>query len=213
MKNIFNFLLEIGKLKDVRRKGITFYGVKKPDSATDHSFRMAWMIWLLGRDGKINMEKALKVALVHDICKIITGDITPYDGFLPKDRKERNKLVKRWRRLSIKKKEEIYINKFKKEYKALRKMTSKLPKDLKREIINLWLSYHQMKSSEARLVHQIDVTENLLEAFECWKKDKKFPTQPWWEHIDEVIDNPNLLKLSKEIEKEELKKTRKKRKN
>lgn len=205
MKNILKFLIEVGRLKDIQRKGITFYGVKNPDSATDHSFRMAMMIWLFGKEKKINIEKALKIALIHDICKVLTGDITPYDGLLPKNKKERDAFVRRWRRLSLNKKERRHIQKFKKEYSALKKLTSQLPPKIKEEIRKIWVDYHKNGSPEAKFVSQIDIAENLLEAFEWWKKNKKFPTQPWWEHADEVIDDLNLLKFLKEIEKEELK--------
>jgi len=208
MKNILNFLLEVGKLKNIERKGITFYGVKKPDSATDHSFRIALMAWVFSQEKKINLEKAIKIALIHDICKILTGDITPYDGLLPKSKKEREKFVRRWRRLPLREKEKRYAEKFEKEYTALKKLTAKLPKNLKKEIIDVWLDYHRGGSSEAKFVSQLDILENLLEAFEWWKKNKKFPTKPWWEHADEVIDDPLLLKFLKEIEKEELKKNK-----
>lgn len=204
MKSILNFLIEIGKLKRVKRKGISFYGVKTPDSATDHTYRIAIMVWILGKGKKINLEKALKIALIHDICKILTGDITPYDGLLPKNKKERDEFVRRWRRFPLNKKEKICVAKFKKEYSALKKLTVELPKKLKKEIKNIWLDYQKGGSSEAKFVLQLDMVENLLEALEWHKKNKKFPTKPWWEHADEVIDDSTLLKFLKEIEKEEL---------
>jgi len=206
MKNILNFLLEVGKLKNIKRKGITFYGVKKPDRATDHAFRMAVMAWLFGQEKELSVEKVFKMALIHDLCKVLTGDITPYNGLLPKDKKERNQFVRRWRRLPLKEKEKRYAEKFKKEYDALKKLTSKLPNQLKKEMVILWLDYAKAESPESRFAHQLDIVENLLEAFEWWKKNKEFPTQPWWEHADEVVDDPTLLKFLKEIEKEELKK-------
>ncbi|MDI6602903.1 MAG: HD domain-containing protein [Patescibacteria group bacterium] len=206
MKNILKFLIDIGKLKSVLRKGITFYGVKNPDSAIDHSFRMAMMIWLFGKEKKINIEKSLKIALIHDMCKVLTGDITPYDGLLPKNKKERDKFVRRWRRLSLREKEKRHIQKFKKEYNALEKLISKLPSKIKAELKRLWLDYHRSESLEAKFVSQIDIVENLLEAFEWWGKNKKFPTQPWWEHAEEAIEEPLLLDFLKEIKKEELKK-------
>ena len=204
MKDLLDFLIEIGKLKKIKRKGVAFYGVKKPDSAVDHSFRMALMAWFLGQKRKINIEKAFKMALIHDICKVLTGDITPYDGLLPKDKEERDEFVRRWRRLRLNEKEKRYTKKFKKEYDALKKLILKLPKNLRKEITEVWLDYHKGRSPEARFISQLDITENLLEAFEWWKKNKKFPTKPWWEHADEVIDDPILLKFLKEIEKEEL---------
>lgn len=205
MKSLLQFFLEIGKLSKVERKGITFYCVENPDSATDHSFRMAMMVWAFHHGKKINIEKALKIALVHDVCKIYTGDITPYDGLLPKDKKDRDEFVKRWRRLLKEDKKRIHSAKTEKERRAILKLTAKLPKKLKKEIETLWEDYTYLKSPESRFVHQIDVIENLIEAFECWEKDKKFPTTPWWQHIDEIIDDPLLLEFLKEIEKEELK--------
>ena len=208
MKNTLEFLIEVGRLKNIKRKGVAFYGVKNPDSATDHSFRMAMMIWLFGKEKKINIEKALKIALIHDICKVLTGDITPYDGLLPENKKERDIFVRRWRRLSLNKKEQRHIQKFKKEYSALKKLISQLPPKIKEEIKRLWLDYHRSESPEAKFVSQIDIAENLLEAFEWRKKNKKFPTQPWWEHAEEVIDDQSLLNFLKEMEKEELKRSR-----
>ena len=205
MRDLLDFLIEIGKLKKIKRKGVAFYGVKKPDSAVDHSFRMALMAWFLGQERKINIEKAFKIALIHDICKVLTGDITPYDGLLPKDKKERDGFVRRWRRLRLNEKEKRYTKKFKKEYNALKKLILKLSTNLRKEITEVWLDYHKGRSPEARFISQLDIAENLLEAFEWWKKNKKFPTKPWWEHADEVIDDPILLKFLKVIEKEELK--------
>lgn len=178
MKNILKFLLWVGKLKNIKRKGISFYGVKNPDSVVDHSFRMALMVWFFGKEKRINIKKAIKIALIHDICKVLVGDITPYDGLLPKDKKEREKFVRKWISLPLRKKEKRFFSKFKKEYRALNKLIRNLPPKLKEEVNCLWPDYQQIKTPEARLVFQIDIVENLLEALEAFKKDKKFPTLP-----------------------------------
>lgn len=206
MKSILEFLMEVNTLKDVVRKGITFYGVKKPPNALDHTFRTTMMVWVFGSERKVNIEKALKMALIHDICKIYAGDITPYDGLLPKSKKKRDEFFREWPpRASSGVKRKRYAEKIKKERQALEKLTKKLPAKLKKEIMELWQDYETGSSKEGRFIRQLDRAENLLEAFECWKKDKKFPTRPWWEHADEVIDDPVLLRFLKEIEKEELK--------
>ena len=82
MYSFLQFLKTIRQLKDIKRQGILYYGVKEKDvdSAVDHSFRLAVMIWLLGQGKKMNLAKAMKLALVHDLCKVYTGDITPYRG-------------------------------------------------------------------------------------------------------------------------------------
>lgn len=205
MRHILKFLIEAGRLKDIERKGVAFYGVC-PDSAADHTFRMAIMVWLFGAGRKkLNTEKTLKIALMHDLCKVFTGDITPYDGLLPEDKKERDEFVGRWRRLPLKEKTKRHNEKLKKEYKGFNKLVLKLPGELKKEMLELWVDYHEQKSPEARFVFQIDMAENLVEAFEGRQKHKGFPTRPWWEHADEVIDDPALLEFLEEISRQELK--------
>ena len=206
MKNILHFVINVGKLKNIYRKGITFYGVKNPETTNDHVFRTAIIALVSTPRKKLNLEKVLKIALIHDLCKVYAGDITPYDGFLPKDKKERYQFVRKWPRLLKREKEKWAAKKFEKEYSSLKKLISKLPKRLKKEILTLWTDYTKWKTPEGKFVYQLDMAENLVEALEHREKNKKFPTQPWWEHADEVIDDPILLKFLKEIEKEELKK-------
>lgn len=207
MKNILKFFIEIGKLKDVKRKGVAFYGVKNPDSATDHTFRSAMMAWVFGKMKKnLDVEKVIKLTLIHDIYKIYLGDATPYAGLLPKDKKKRAEFVKRWRRLRLIRKEQRYKKKYGKQYEVFRKLFKNLPQELKKEAVNLQEDYTKRLTPESKFVAQIDLLEDLLEALEQYKKNKKFPTRPWWEHADEMVDDPVLLKFLKEIEKEELKK-------
>lgn len=205
MKDIFNFLINIGKLKNIERKGITFYGFDHPDSATDHTFRVTIMVWVLGKDKNIDLERAIKMALIHDICKVYSGDITPYDDILPCDPKAQLEITSKWRRLSKKDKEKFTLKKFKKEKQALIKLISDLPQSLRKEILNLWLDYNQFLSQEAKFVYQIDVLENLIEALECFTENKNFPTKPWWQHAEEVVEDKTLLEFLKEIERQETK--------
>jgi len=204
MENIFNFLIDIGKLKNIERRGVTFYGIDCPDSALDHSFRVAIMVWILGKDKDINLGRAIKMALIHDVCKVYSGDITPYDNILPSDLKKRREVTGKWRRLSKKDKEKFSLKKFKQEKRALVKLIANLPHFIKKEILDLWLEYNQLLTPEAKFVNQVDVLENLLEAFECFKQDKNFPTKPWWQHAEEVIEDKTLLGFLKEVEKQEI---------
>lgn len=203
MKKILKFFLEIGKLKRIIRKGLTFYGVKTshPDSSSDHCFRLALMAWILGKEKNINIERVIKMSLIHDMSKVFAGDITPYDEILPKNKKLWPKIANRWRRIILKKKEKIFYKKFKKEKKALEKLLSFLPSSIKNEILSLWLDYREGKSKEAKFVSQLDVLENLLESVEWRRETRKFPVAPWWEHAEEEISDEKLLEFLKEIGK------------
>lgn len=205
MKELLNFLKVVGGLKNIQRKGLTFYGIKDADSATDHTFRLALMVWVFGQKRKLDLAKAFKLALVHDLCKVYTGDITPYDGLFPRGKQKNHYgLAWRWRRLSLKDKEKRYKEKFQKEHKAMQRLMSKLPPYVQSDMADIWLDYQNIKSPEAQFVIQLDRIENLLEALESFQKHKKFPTQPWWEHADEVVHDKELLGLMEEISRAEL---------
>ena len=115
MKGILKFLIEVGKLKNIKRRGIMFYGVKDAETTAEHSFRMTIVAWILGeianeKGENLNLEKVIKMALCHDLCEVYSGDITPYDGLLPKDKKEREKFVRKWLRLPQKEKKKRYLS-------------------------------------------------------------------------------------------------------
>lgn len=212
MKSLLQFLKTIRGLRSIKRQGVLYYGVKEKDvdSASDHTFRLTLMVWLLGQGRKLNLAKAMKLALVHDLCKVYTGDITPYEGLFDKNDKK-YKLAWRWRRLSLKEKQKRHKAKLRKEQAALQKLTVKLPSNMKRDILDAWADCLKMESPEAKFVIQLDRIENLLEAFEQFEKNRKFPTQPWWEHADEVVHDKELLGLLDAISNEELHILKKKR--
>jgi len=205
MENTLKFLMAVGKLKKIKRRGMMLYGIKNPETTADHTFRMTIMSWILGEKKRFDIEKVIKMSLAHDLCEVYVGDITPYDGILPKDKKKRYKFVRQWPRFSKKDKRKRYFDKLKKEKKSLERLTKNLSKKLRKEILDLWWDYEMGISREGRFVRQVDRVENLLEAFECWQKNKRFPTKPWWQHAEEVVDDPILLEFLSTISKKELK--------
>ena len=70
-----------GKLKTVKRQGWLDAGIpwQEVESVADHSYRTALMVALTARPG-LDMTKALKMALVHDIGEASIGDLTPKSG-------------------------------------------------------------------------------------------------------------------------------------
>jgi len=201
MENLLNFFIETGKLKSKKRKGWIFRGVREPETIADHTFRMAIMAWILGEQKKFNINKLLKMSLIHDLCEVYAGDTTPYDKLLPKDKKKWKKITQEWPRFTKKEKGKIFQEKYKKENQALERMILKLPPSLKKEIKNLWIDYEKGLTPEGRFVHQVDRVENLLQALEYWKKDRPFAIGPWWIQIEELVDDPFLLKFIELLEK------------
>lgn len=202
MKELLNFFIEVGKLKKMPRRGWIINQIKNPESISSHIFRAAIMGWILGKKkGKLNIEKLLKMALIHDLCEIYAGDTTPYDSVLPRSKKKLQELMKTWPRFPRSKKRELVFKKYAKEKIALEKLVLKLPVDLRKEIRNLWIDYEKGLTPEGRFFHQADRMENFLQALEYWKKYKNPPLGPWWLWAREFFDDSLLVEFMKIVDK------------
>ncbi|KAM6991791.1 5'-deoxynucleotidase HDDC2 isoform 2-T2 [Tautogolabrus adspersus] len=140
MSNMLQFMKLIGQLKRVPRTGWVYRNVKKPESVSDHMYRMA-MMSLTITDPTVDKDRCIKLALVHDMAECIVGDIAPSDN-ISKEEKHRR------------------------EEEAMRHLSSLLPEGLKQEIYGLWEEYESQGSPEARLVKQFDLLEMILQAHE-----------------------------------------------
>ncbi len=186
------------------RRGWVINQIKNPESIAEHTFRAAILAWVLAKRKKgINIERLLNIALVHDLCEVYAGDITPYDSVLPRSNKKLKELMKTWPRFSNSQKKKNTLKKKKKETVGLNKLLATLPPDLKslqNEIKSLWLDYENGLSPEGRFFKQADRLENFLQALEYWKKYKKPPQQPWWLWAREFFDDPLLLDFIEEMD-------------
>jgi putative hydrolase of HD superfamily len=74
MKNIVNFLFEIGILKKTPRSGFQFLGTGN-ESVAEHTFRVAVIAYLLAKnEPKADMQKVVLMSLFHDFHEARTGD-------------------------------------------------------------------------------------------------------------------------------------------
>jgi putative hydrolase of HD superfamily len=134
-------LYQVFKLKNLFRQGWLKRDVPQAhgESVADHTFGTAMTAWLLAKHIglKVNMEKLLKMALVHEIGEIYAGDITPVDG------------------ISLAEKYDL-------EEKSIEKVFASYPG--KEEFIDLWKEFEEAKSPEAKFLKQIDKFEMGLQA-------------------------------------------------
>ena len=130
---IINFFFEMGMLKKTPRSGFQFLGSGR-ESVADHSFRVAMIGFALARmDGSVDPFKVVCLCLVHDLPEARTGD--------------QNYVNKRY----------VTVD----EAGAMADLAESLPfgdelKDLLRE-------YRGSETAEARLVHDADVLDLILE--------------------------------------------------
>jgi putative hydrolase of HD superfamily len=206
MEKLIEFLLEIEKLKGKERRGWVIHKIKNAETTAEHILHLAFLVWILGRRKRINMERVIKPALIHDLCEIYSPDFTSYDAA---DLKEKGKislkkmmssLPKPGRPSSIQRKRMEKL-KNKMEMEAMNKLTAKLPVDLKKEIKHLWMGYEKGLSKEGRFVKQADRAINLLQGLIYWKKYGRIQHKLWVRRAKEILDDPILVDFMKALEK------------
>lgn len=181
--DVINFLHEAGKLKDLKRIGWLMRKVKDPESVADHSYRLALMVMIFGKKFKVDQEKALKMALIHDLPEAECGDIAS----------------------RLKEEDQLYSNKEKAriERKALKKMVKGLKdKKLAEELVGLWEEMEKGESQEARLVKQLDKLECLLQTFEYEKQGRNgMNLQEFYDFAEERVFDRPLMGFIEKIKK------------
>ena len=75
MKEISNFLFEIGMLKRTPRTGLQFLGSGK-ESVAEHCFRVIMIGYTLAKlNAHVDENRVMKMTLFHDILESRTGDL------------------------------------------------------------------------------------------------------------------------------------------
>ena len=133
MKNIANFLFEIGILKKTPRSGYQFLGTGN-ESVAEHSFRVAVIGYLLAKnEPKADMQKVVLMSLFHDFHEARTGD--------------HNYVNKRY----------VTVN----ENKAVNDLARKL--SFGQEIVSLIDEFNSRETLEAQLSQDADQLDFILE--------------------------------------------------
>ena len=75
-ESLLDLLLELQALDRVPRMGYALRGVSEPESVTEHTFHVAFLVWTLAAQiPSIDTRRALELALVHDLAEVRTGDL------------------------------------------------------------------------------------------------------------------------------------------
>ena len=203
IKEVINFLIEVSKLKETPRTGWVLRKVRNPETIAEHSFRLAILSWLLAEKADLNVKRAIKIALFHDLCEVYAGDVTPFFYYtqLRGNEREKQNALMRWVRLSKKEKEKMGKMKSEREKKALLKLVQSLDPHLKNDILSSWSDFENRISKEGKFVKQIDKIETLLQSIEYFGSEEKKGGSGWWECTEEAVDDPLLLDFLKVIQK------------
>ncbi len=172
MENLIEFLHKVGQLKRVKRTGWVYKKIPNPESVAEHSFRTAILAYVLADELKVDKEKLIKIALIHDLAESVVGDITPWDKAYRKE-----KLVM--------------------EKKAIEELGSLIKNG--KELIGLWDDFEKRKSKEARLAAELDKIEMIIQALEYEKEhpEKASDLDEFWESAKKSVKNRKLLEILK----------------
>jgi len=157
------FLSDVcGQLKKLKRTGWVRHNIPFPESDADHMHRCAMCAMILTQapnpldnyttnserfhPSKISPNHILKMALVHDLCEALAGDITPFCD---------PKLVQ---------------GKHEKERVSMEEIRRIIGDPLGKELYDLWQEYESQETAEAIYCKDIDKFEMVMQAYE-YEKD------------------------------------------
>ena len=131
---ILDFFKISSNLKNIPRQGwIDKLSLKHPESVADHTYSMTMMSMIISDMENFNSEKILKMSLLHDLAESKIGDFTP-------------------EQIDSKKKIQLENN-------AFNEIMKTLPEKIRSSYLELWKEYQENISSEAKIIHQIEIIQ------------------------------------------------------
>ena len=178
MKKLIEFFKVTGGLKRIKRTGWVLKGIKEPESVADHVYRVCVMAMVLSRGRKLNKQKLLEMALIHDLGETVTSDIRFEEG---------KKVIA--------------------SQKARDKMEHDILKWIlpwtgnAKYYLSLWYEFRDQSSPEAKFLKQVEKLEMSLQALEYQEFGvKKQLLDEFFENANKYISDPELKKMFKFIE-------------
>lgn len=147
MENVVEFMELVSSLKELQRTGWKQHRVTGIiDTTASHSFGVVLLSWLFAKEAQVDLEKVLKIALVHDLVESVIGDLTPAEA----KRVDRDAL----------------------EENGLKRIERKIPGALLDEVKSLIREFRAGATKEAKIVRVCDKLETLFQAHFYRKSDR-----------------------------------------
>lgn len=133
-----SFIMELDKIKKIGRQTYLSDASRKENDA-EHSWHLALMAFVFAdySNEKIDVLKAMKMVLLHDVIEIDAGDTYAYDSEANKTKRER-------------------------ELKAADRIFGILPEAQAKEYRGLWDEFEAMETPEAKFANTLDKVQPLL---------------------------------------------------
>ena len=141
---LLDLCLELQILDRVPRSGYVLRGVDHPESVTEHSWHVLFLVWTLGPQIEgLDVHRAVEIALVHDLAELRIGDLPRVASrYFPPGAKNTAELA------------------------AMEEILAPLPE----RALDLYREYQEGTTAEARLVKACDKLQLMLKVtvYERW---------------------------------------------
>ena len=151
IEDVVAFIIEIDKLKGVLRK-VKPLGLERYENPAEHTWQIALLAWSLEpfSAAPVDMNRVIKLLLVHDIGEIDTGDTMAFVTEGAAERKSAERV-------------------------AAERIFGLLPPPRRDEMLALWQEFDDEATPEARLAHAADrampVLLNLANNGQSWREN------------------------------------------
>lgn len=135
-ETLLTFLNKIERLKSIKRHCVTADGI--PENVAAHSWRTALIAYLVKNEleASIDIDKVIKMCLIHDIGEAVTGDIPSFD------KNTDDEVV---------------------EQDAVDSLLRILPDSLYKELTSLFTEMNALKTKESRVYKALDKLEAVIQ--------------------------------------------------
>lgn len=174
-----DFFKTVGKSKRLLCSGFVREKVKNPESVAEHSFRVSVLAMVLSDKlgYPLDKDKLIKMALLHDIGEIATGDI----------------VVQRGEVIDLKLRDE----KEKEEKKGIREIFGKLGEG--EEYGTLFEEMIERATPEAKVFWQFDKLDLALNALECEEEEEEKNMEEFFLDASTHVRDPLLKEILNKI--------------
>lgn len=174
--DLLDLLLEVQNLDRIPRLGYLLSGISDPESVTEHTWHVAFVVWVLGDSiPGIDRLRALEIAMVHDLAELRIGDFPrTASRYLPQGAKDTA------------------------EGAAIDDILAPLPPRMRA----LWKEYQEGESPEARLVKACDKLQMMLKV-RVYESQGGEGLKRFWDNPDNFPDGgfPLIEQLFRELQK------------
>jgi putative hydrolase of HD superfamily len=137
IERIFDFIVEIEKLKDVHRKTKPV-GLERYENSAEHSWHVCLCALMLKdyANENIDINRVIKMLLIHDLGEIDAGDTIVYKSETPEVKEA--------------------------EARGIDRILGFLPKEVHSEYLALWYEFEDGKTHDSKYARAIDRIPPLL---------------------------------------------------